>query len=120
MAKKTTNKTTKVKHKLRVIPLGGLHEIGKNMTVLEYGDDMIAIDCGLSFPDDEMLGVMCDLDYYRDEAHYDSRVCKIMAERIRDGAGIVTKDNCADSLDRLFAFLRSYDYDSIWDEVPDE
>ena len=57
MAKKTTNKTTNVKHKLRVIPLGGLHEIGKNMTLLEYGDDMIAIDCGLSFPDDEMLGI---------------------------------------------------------------
>ncbi len=44
-------------NKLRIIPLGGLHEIGKNMTVIEYGEDMIAIDCGLSFPDDEMLGV---------------------------------------------------------------
>ena len=58
MAKKTNNdKTDKKMKKLRVIPLGGLHEIGKNMTVLEYGEDMIAIDCGLSFPDDEMLGV---------------------------------------------------------------
>ena len=43
--------------KLRIIPLGGLHEIGKNITVFEYGDDMIAIDCGLSFPEDDMLGV---------------------------------------------------------------
>ena len=83
--------------------------------LLQYGNVTVFL-----WNDDEMLGVMCDLDYYRDEAHYDSRVCKIMAERIRDGAGIVTKDNCADSLDRLFAFLRSYDYDSIWDEVPDE
>ena len=44
-------------NKLRIIPLGGLHEIGKNMTVIEYGEDIIAIDCGMSFPDDEMLGV---------------------------------------------------------------
>jgi len=43
--------------KLRIIPLGGLHEIGKNITIFEYGDDMIAVDCGLSFPEDDMLGV---------------------------------------------------------------
>ena len=44
-------------NKLKVIPIGGLHEIGKNMTLLEYGDDIIIIDCGLAFPDDEMLGI---------------------------------------------------------------
>lgn len=43
--------------KLRIIPLGGLDEIGKNMTVLEYGEDMIVIDCGLGFPDEEMPGI---------------------------------------------------------------
>ena len=44
--------------KLRIIPLGGLNEIGKNMTVVEYGDDIIIIDCGIGFPDeDEMPGI---------------------------------------------------------------
>ena len=43
--------------KLRIIPLGGLNEIGKNMTVLEYGRDMIVVDCGLGFPEDDMYGV---------------------------------------------------------------
>lgn len=43
--------------RVRIIPLGGLHEIGKNMTVYECGDDMFIVDCGLAFPDDEMFGV---------------------------------------------------------------
>ena len=43
--------------KLKIIPLGGLDEIGKNITVFEYGKDMIAIDCGVGFPDEEMYGV---------------------------------------------------------------
>ncbi len=42
---------------VRLIPLGGLNEIGKNITVLEYKKDIIIIDCGLSFPDDEMFGI---------------------------------------------------------------
>ena len=43
--------------KLRIIPLGGLGEIGKNMTVLEYGRNMIVVDCGVMFPDSEMYGI---------------------------------------------------------------
>lgn len=48
---------TEKKQKLKVIPLGGLGEIGKNMTILEYGSNILIIDCGMSFPEDEMLGI---------------------------------------------------------------
>lgn len=47
----------KNKKKLRVIPLGGLQEIGKNITAFEYGDDIVVVDCGLAFPEDDMLGI---------------------------------------------------------------
>ncbi|MDR0929389.1 MAG: ribonuclease J [Oscillospiraceae bacterium] len=45
------------KAKLRIIPLGGVDEIGKNMTVFEYGNDIIVVDCGLIFPKEDMLGI---------------------------------------------------------------
>jgi len=47
----------KKKRKLKVIPLGGLGEIGKNITVFEYGDDIFVVDCGIAFPEDDMLGI---------------------------------------------------------------
>lgn len=47
----------KFQHKVQIIPLGGLGEIGKNMTVFRYGDDMILVDAGLMFPEDDMLGI---------------------------------------------------------------
>ena len=45
------------KSNLKIIPLGGLHEVGKNITVFEYEDEIIVVDCGLSFPEDDMLGI---------------------------------------------------------------
>ena len=43
--------------KLKIVSLGGLNEVGKNLTVYEYGQDIIVVDCGLGFPDDDMYGV---------------------------------------------------------------
>lgn len=47
----------KEKDKIRIIPLGGLNEIGKNLTAIEYKNDIVVIDCGLKFPDEEMYGI---------------------------------------------------------------
>ena len=54
---------------LRIIPLGGLGEVGKNMTVYEHGDEIVIVDAGLAFPRDEHLGVdlvLPDIGYLRD------------------------------------------------------
>lgn len=58
--------------KIRIIPLGGMKEIGKNLNVIEYKDEMLIVDCGLSFPDDEMLGidiVLPDMTYLVKNQH---------------------------------------------------
>ena len=57
--------------KLKIIPLGGLGEIGKNMTAIEYGSDIIVIDCGMGFPDEDMYGidiVLPDITYLKNNA----------------------------------------------------
>ena len=54
---------------VKIIPLGGLEQIGMNITAIEYEDNIIVIDCGLSFPEDEMLGidlVIPDVTYLKD------------------------------------------------------
>ena len=58
-------------HKLKIIPLGGLGEIGKNMTAIEFGTDIIVVDCGLGFPDEDMYGidiVIPDISYLKANA----------------------------------------------------
>ena len=57
VGKRNVQKEVFKSSKLKIIPLGGLHEIGKNITVFEYENEMIVVDCGLSFPEDDMLGV---------------------------------------------------------------
>ena len=52
--------------KIKIIPLGGLNEIGKNMTVYEYGGEIIVVDCGMAFPEEDMYGIDCvipDISY---------------------------------------------------------
>ena len=57
---------------LRILPLGGIGEIGKNLTVFEYGEEIVVIDCGLMFPDEEMFGidlVVPDVTYLKERRH---------------------------------------------------
>ncbi len=61
----------KNKDKLRIIPIGGLGEVGKNMMAYEYNDNILIVDAGLMFPDNDMLGVdyiIPDFQYLRDNA----------------------------------------------------
>ncbi|NLE90046.1 MAG: ribonuclease J, partial [Dehalococcoidales bacterium] len=63
-------RTRNPKPKLKLIPLGGLGEIGKNMMVVEYGKDILIVDCGVMFPEEDMMGidlVIPDISYLSDK-----------------------------------------------------
>ena len=63
-------KQTESPSKLKIIPLGGLEQIGLNITAFEYEDSIIVVDCGLSFPEDDMLGidlVIPDISYLKNK-----------------------------------------------------
>ena len=64
--------------KLKIIPLGGLEQIGMNITAFEYEDSIVVVDCGLAFPEDDMLGidlVIPDITYLKNNADQGERFC---------------------------------------------
>ena len=64
--------------KLRIIPLGGLEQIGMNITAFEFEDSIVVVDCGLSFPEDDMLGidlVIPDITYLKNEYSEGEGLC---------------------------------------------
>jgi ribonuclease J len=75
--------------KLKIIPLGGLEQIGMNITAFEYEDSIIVVDCGLAFPEDDMLGidlVIPDVTYLKDnisKVKGSPMVMKIISELCR-------------------------------------
>lgn len=76
--------------KVKIIPLGGLEQIGMNMTAIEYGDDIVVIDCGLSFPSDDMLGidlVIPDVTYLKD--NIDRVKCFVITHGHEDHIGAI-------------------------------
>src|SRR5256886_13217740 len=88
---------------MRIIPLGGLGEVGKNMTVYEYGDDAIVIDAGLAFPRDEHLGVdliLPDFTYLR--------------ERERPVRAVILTHAHEDHVGSLPYLLREVPVDEVW------
>lgn len=85
-------------NKLKIIPLGGLQEIGKNMTVYEYKNDIIVVDCGLAFPEDELLGV--------DVVIADTTYLKQNAEKIR---GLFITHAHEDHIGAIPFFLKDFD-----------
>ena len=75
-------------HKIRIIPLGGVDEFGKNITVVEYGEDMLVVDCGSIFPKEDMLGVdlvIPDVTYLIKTASASGACCSPTGTRTTSG-----------------------------------
>ena len=82
----------KTAKKLKIIPLGGVGEIGKNMTVIEYGSDIIIVDCGMSFPDEEMPGIDVVIP---DMTYIEKNAANVRGILITRGALCPPKAQCA-------------------------
>ena len=83
--------------KLKIIPLGGLGEIGKNMTVFEYGNDIIIVDAGMGFPSESMYGI--------DVVYPDVSYLKSNAEKVR---GLILTHGHEDHIGGLPYFLKKF------------
>ena len=65
--------------------------------------------------DTEMLEIMCDLNNYRDQTHYSSKISKDLLKRIENKEGLLNKDNYSNEVNKFFNFIESYNYDSLFD-----
>ena len=93
---------------LKIIPLGGLEQIGMNITAFEYEDSIVVVDCGLSFPDDDMLGidlVIPDVTYLKENA-----------DRVK---GFVITHGHEDHIGALPYVLRGVEYSDLCDQTDD-
>lgn len=66
--------------------------------------------------DDEMLGIMSDLDNYRDETHYSAKISKLLLNRIKENKGLVTKENFKSEVDKLFDYIETFNYESLFQQ----
>ena len=83
--------------KLRIIPLGGVDEIGKNMTAFEYEDDILVVDCGSIFPKEDMLGidlVIPDASYLVANKTGCAAMCSPMATRTISAPRLIFFSRC--------------------------
>ena len=100
MKKEREQENTNKKSKLKIIPLGGLEQIGMNITAFEYEDSIIVVDCGISFPDDDMLGidlVIPDITYLRDNI---DKVKEIKDDKTR----IIRSETYTEAIQKHVAF----------------